>query len=158
MFNPDCWWPSRYGECDQVGTLNEIGPTQIVAAARLVRAGTVYDLGRTLHADVPRFPGRFWQQTLVPTAHLNNARRPDGEPEGWGRNHVNWMTELVTGTLQIGTQLDGLNHLQYVVDSGFFPSSSSVNPSQTIITNALRVGDHLLERMGVIAMADAATR
>ncbi len=29
-----------------------------------------------------------------------------------GQNHVNWMTELVTGTLQIGTQLDGLNHLQ----------------------------------------------
>jgi choline dehydrogenase-like flavoprotein len=36
----------------------------------------------------------------------------------------------------------------YVVDSSFFASSSSVNPSLTIIANALRVGDHLLERMG----------
>jgi kynurenine formamidase len=106
------WWPSRYGEGDQLGSLNEITPAKVAAAARLVRAGTVYDLGRTLHADVPHFPGRFWQQTLVSTAHLNNPRRPGGGPGGWGRNKVNWLIELVTGTLQIGTQLDGLNHLQ----------------------------------------------
>jgi choline dehydrogenase-like flavoprotein len=37
----------------------------------------------------------------------------------------------------------------YVVDASFFPSSSSVNPSLTIIANALRVGDHLLARMGM---------
>ncbi len=36
----------------------------------------------------------------------------------------------------------------YVVDSSFFRSSSSVNPSLTIIANALRVGDRLLERLG----------
>ncbi|MGQ4646701.1 GMC oxidoreductase [Lyngbya aestuarii] len=35
----------------------------------------------------------------------------------------------------------------YVVDGSFFCSSSSVNPTLTIIANALRVGDHLLERM-----------
>jgi choline dehydrogenase-like flavoprotein len=37
----------------------------------------------------------------------------------------------------------------YVVDGSFFPSSAAVNPALTIIANALRVGDHLLERMGV---------
>jgi choline dehydrogenase-like flavoprotein len=36
----------------------------------------------------------------------------------------------------------------YVVDSSFFPSSAAVNPSLTIIANALRVGDHLAERLG----------
>jgi len=36
----------------------------------------------------------------------------------------------------------------YVVDASFFPSSSSVNPSLTIIANALRIGDHLRERLG----------
>ena len=35
----------------------------------------------------------------------------------------------------------------YVVDSSFFPSSSAVNPALTIMANALRVGEHLLERM-----------
>ena len=36
----------------------------------------------------------------------------------------------------------------YVVDASFFPSSSAVNPALTIIANALRVGDHLLARLG----------
>ena len=106
------WWPSRYGPDDQIGSLNEISPLKIVEAARLVRQGVVYDLGRELHADVPHFPGRFWQQTLVSNAHLANPGRPGGMMGGWGKNQVNWVIELVTGTLQIGTQLDGLNHLQ----------------------------------------------
>ncbi len=36
----------------------------------------------------------------------------------------------------------------YVVDASFFPSSGAVNPSLTIIANALRVGDHLKSRLG----------
>ena len=35
----------------------------------------------------------------------------------------------------------------YVVDASFFPSSGAVNPGLTIIANALRVGDHLKERL-----------
>ena len=37
----------------------------------------------------------------------------------------------------------------YVVDGSFFPSSAAVNPALTIIANALRVGDHLLQRLRV---------
>jgi len=40
-------------------------------------------------------------------------------------------------------ELDNL----YVVDASFFPSSSAVNPALTIMANALRVGDHLIERL-----------
>jgi choline dehydrogenase-like flavoprotein len=36
----------------------------------------------------------------------------------------------------------------YVVDGSFFPSSGAVNPALTIMANALRVGDHILERLG----------
>ncbi len=39
----------------------------------------------------------------------------------------------------------------YVVDTSFFPSISAVNPALTAMANALRVGDHLLERMGATA-------
>jgi choline dehydrogenase-like flavoprotein len=35
----------------------------------------------------------------------------------------------------------------YVVDGSFFPSSAAVNPALTIMANALRVGDHLAERL-----------
>jgi choline dehydrogenase-like flavoprotein len=44
-------------------------------------------------------------------------------------------------------ELDNL----YVVDTSFFPSIGAVNPALTAMANALRVGDHLLERMGVPA-------
>jgi choline dehydrogenase-like flavoprotein len=40
----------------------------------------------------------------------------------------------------------------YVVDGSFFPSSGAVNPALTIMANALRVGDHLAERLGVGAV------
>jgi choline dehydrogenase-like flavoprotein len=36
----------------------------------------------------------------------------------------------------------------YVVDTSFFPSIGAVNPALTAIANALRVGDHLVERLG----------
>jgi choline dehydrogenase-like flavoprotein len=36
----------------------------------------------------------------------------------------------------------------YVVDTSFFPSIGAVNPALTAMANAVRVGDHLLERMG----------
>ena len=40
-------------------------------------------------------------------------------------------------------ELDNL----YVVDTSFFPSIGAVNPSLTAIANAIRVGDHLLQRL-----------
>ena len=53
-----------------------------------------------------------------------------------------------TRKLGPGRQLQGprLDNL-YVVDTSFFPSSSAVNPALTAMANALRVGDHLLERL-----------
>jgi choline dehydrogenase-like flavoprotein len=47
----------------------------------------------------------------------------------------------------------------YVVDGSFFPSSGAVNPALTIMANALRVGDRILERLGArVADAVAARR
>jgi choline dehydrogenase-like flavoprotein len=36
----------------------------------------------------------------------------------------------------------------YVVDSSFFVSATAVNPTLTIIADALRVADHLIGRLG----------
>ena len=41
-------------------------------------------------------------------------------------------------------ELDNL----YVVDTSFFPSIGAVNPALTAMANALRVGEHLRERLG----------
>jgi len=51
-----------------------------------------------------------------------------------------------TSALDVNCKAHDLDNL-YVVDASFFVSSTAVNPSLTIIANALRVGDHLLERM-----------
>src|SRR3972149_8387989 len=106
------WWPSKYGADDQIGALNEITPEKRVAAARLVRQGKVYDLGRVLDENVTALPGRSFRQSLVTSAHLLNRRGPDAGPMGWGENNVNWIVEIVSGTSQMGTHLDALNHLQ----------------------------------------------
>lgn len=51
-----------------------------------------------------------------------------------------------TSVLDLNCRTHDVDNL-YVVDGGFFPSNSGVNPTLTIIANALRVGDHLAERM-----------
>jgi choline dehydrogenase-like flavoprotein len=52
-----------------------------------------------------------------------------------------------TSALDPACKAHDLDNL-YVVDGSFFPSSAAVNPALTIMANALRVGDHLRERLG----------
>jgi kynurenine formamidase len=105
------WWPSPFGADDQVGMLNHVSDASRAAALRLVRSGRLYDLGRVLDEDVPVFPGRYFRQTLVTTAHHSNGG-------GLGANRVNWITEQIAGTQQMGTHLDALSHLQ-IGDRGY---------------------------------------
>lgn len=51
-----------------------------------------------------------------------------------------------TSVLDLNCRTHDVDNL-YVVDSSFFCSSAAVNPTLTVIANALRVGDHLLERL-----------
>ncbi|MGK7922671.1 MAG: GMC family oxidoreductase, partial [Trichodesmium sp.] len=51
-----------------------------------------------------------------------------------------------TSVLDINCRTHDVDNL-YVVDSSFFPSSAAVTPALTIIANALRVGEHLKERL-----------
>jgi hypothetical protein len=93
-------------------SLNEITPEVAASAARLVRTGEVVDLGRVLDDDTPKFPGRYWHQTVDASPHFVNRRRPDAHGTGWGRNEINWITEIHAGTFQVGTQLDSIGHIQ----------------------------------------------
>jgi choline dehydrogenase-like flavoprotein len=52
-----------------------------------------------------------------------------------------------TSVLDTDCRAHELDNL-YVVDTSFFPSIGAVNPALTAMANALRVGDHLLERLG----------
>ena len=57
-------------------------------------------------------------------------------------------TDPADSVLDVDCKAHELDNL-YVVDTSFFPSISAVNPALTAMANALRVGDHLLERLGV---------
>src|SRR4051794_20861672 len=100
------WWPSPWGADDELGMLNHIDDAKRLAALATVRDGRLYDLGRVLDEHVPVFPGRAFHQTLVTTAHHANMG-------GVGENRVNWITEVISGTTQLGTHLDALSHLQF---------------------------------------------
>src|SRR5438128_2390879 len=102
---PTSWWPSPFGTDDEIGMLNHLTDAKRLQAISLVRSGRLYDLGRVLDERVPVFPGRAFHQTLVTTAHHANMG-------GVGDNRVNWITEVISGTTQLGTHLDALSHLQ----------------------------------------------
>ncbi len=59
---------------------------------------------------------------------------------------IRFGRDTKTSALDVNCKAHDLDNL-YVVDASFFPSSGAVNPALTIMANALRVGDHLLERL-----------
>jgi choline dehydrogenase-like flavoprotein len=69
---------------------------------------------------------------LAGVAHQNGTIRFGNDPK--------------TSALDRDCKAHDLDNL-YVVDGSFFPSSGAVNPALTIIANALRVGDRILERL-----------
>ena len=75
---------------------------------------------------------------LAGVAHQNGTLRFGRDP--------------ATSVVDVNCKAHDLDNL-YVVDGSFFPSSGAVNPALTIMANALRVGDHLLERLGVAGTA-----
>src|SRR5439155_1749392 len=62
-----------------------------------------------------------------------------------------------TSVLDLNCRAHDVDNL-YVVDASFFVSSGAVNPTLTIVANALRVGDHLLERLGARNSRSSRTR
>jgi choline dehydrogenase-like flavoprotein len=60
---------------------------------------------------------------------------------------IRFGTDPASSALDVNCRAHEVDNL-YVVDTSFFPSIGAVNPSLTAIANALRVGDHLIERLG----------
>lgn len=55
-------------------------------------------------------------------------------------------TDPASSVLDLNCKAHGVDNL-YVTDASFFPSIGAVNPTLTIIANALRVGDHIADRL-----------
>jgi choline dehydrogenase-like flavoprotein len=59
---------------------------------------------------------------------------------------VRFGNDPKSSALDVNCKAHDLDNL-YVVDGSFFVSSGAVNPALTIMANALRVGEHIIERM-----------
>ncbi len=89
-------------------------------------------LGMHPHHLIPRNAYLKTDIPLAGVAHQSGTCRFGKDPK--------------TSVLDTNCKAHELDNL-YVVDTSFFPSIGAVNPSLTAMANALRVGDHLLQKM-----------
>ncbi len=68
---------------------------------------------------------------------------------------VRFGTDPASSVLDPWCKAHELDNL-YVVDTSFFVTSAAVNPTLTTVANAMRVGDHLKERLGATTQPDKA--
>ncbi|ATW52124.1 GMC family oxidoreductase [Streptomyces xantholiticus] len=96
-------------------------------------AGMLEELGMHPHRLLPHMVYLHKDMPIGATAHQAGTVRFGEDPD--------------SSALDVNCRAHDLDNL-YVVDAGFFPSIGAVNPSLTVMANALRVGDHLVERLG----------
>ena len=92
--------PSRWGADDARGAMNLLTPERVQRAARLIRAGTIIEIGRVLEPAMPFFGTRRFD------VHLKRSGTPAGA------NRLSGNEEVVIGEIgHVGTQLDGFPHI-----------------------------------------------
>jgi kynurenine formamidase len=97
--------PSKWGAGDERGAGNHMKPETVLRAARLIRTGEVFELGRVLSSAMPMFgTRRFELHTKRTVMNPGSNRRGSNE-------------EIVVAEIgQVGTQFDGFSH-QTIGDS-----------------------------------------
>ena len=108
-------------------------PNNLEGHQRLI--GKLKGMLKTIGCQEKLFPRALFVGQRIPlagVAHQNGTLRFGHDP--------------ATSVLNPDCRAHELDNL-YVVDGSFFPSSGAVNPALTIMANALRVGDHLRERL-----------
>jgi kynurenine formamidase len=91
--------PSKWGKDDQRGSGNHMKPETVLKAARLIKTGEVFELGRVLQEGMPMPAGRRFE--IV-------TKRTRNDP---GTNHRGSNEELIVAEMgQVGTQFDTFSH------------------------------------------------
>ena len=134
-----CNW-GRWGDDDEIGTLNFVTPEKRVRAARLVKTGKSFDLGMPFDKDGPFPPGGFrinpvHVMTFMPS---DTAHAPDG---------MITSDDMVIMGLQAATQWDSLAHVGY--DGLFYNNvaASAVNHVAGATRNSFaKAVQHLISR------------
>jgi choline dehydrogenase-like flavoprotein len=101
----------------------------------------LYEKLKSMLGEIGMHPGHL----LPHHAYLKNEIPVAGVAHQAGT--CRFGSDPATSVLDTNCKAHELDNL-YVVDTSFFPSIGAVNPALTAMANAMRVGDHLLERLG----------
>jgi kynurenine formamidase len=99
----EAWHPSRHGAGDTLGAVNNLSPEGVRRAVGLVKLGKVYSLAVPTGPDSPAYGGRSYKVQITPA--------PGKEPPSGGPDAPTGYDEVVTTSMGIGTQMDGLGHV-----------------------------------------------
>jgi kynurenine formamidase len=102
---PNNW--GRWGEDDQRGTQNLIGPEERIAAAQLVKTGKIFSLALPLRHDAPVWPPRPAPQRL---ATMTGSDAVVGSPANAPAPGFQWSDDILTVSTHGSTHWDGLAH------------------------------------------------
>lgn len=95
----------RWGERDELGTVNFIDSHKVLQAAKMVRRGDIYPLSVAVDRDGPQL-GRTRRDN--PTHFMTDLPRDNVRPDGTGTSDGTVLLPT-----QSGTQWDGLAHKSY---------------------------------------------
>ncbi|MDT7951964.1 MAG: GMC family oxidoreductase [Acetobacteraceae bacterium] len=90
-------------------------------------------------------PMNAWPQLISRDLYLGKNIPIGGTAHQAGT--LRFGTDPADSVLDVHCKAHELDNL-YVTDASFFPSIGAVNPTLTIIANALRVADHIKQRLG----------
>ncbi len=99
----DDWYPSKYGEDDTLGAINNLSEKKVRQAAKLVTKGKTYRLGVVTGRESPAYPPRQYSMTIL--------QLDDGTGTPLGSNEATGNDDLMTLWMGIGSQIDGLGHM-----------------------------------------------
>jgi len=104
----------KWGKDDEIGTLNYVGPEEILAATKLVKTGKVFSLALNYDQHGPqggksKYPalGRF------NPIHLMTRTGTDAYSGVLDHRKIRGTDDIIIMPLQCGTQWDGLGHILY---------------------------------------------
>jgi kynurenine formamidase len=100
----------RWGPDDEIGTLNNVAPEDIVSAGKLIRKGKVFSLALNFDNNGPqngRWGNRF---NPIHTMLTSGVDAVAGKHESIG---LRYADDMVSMPLQCGTQWDALGHIFY---------------------------------------------
>ncbi|MFH0872067.1 MAG: cyclase family protein [bacterium] len=142
----------NYGPNDQVGSLNEMTPASVAAAANLVKKGKIYDLDAGRFRGMPLWPGH-------PPYEVITFRTPMGldnqKDQGWLQTnndvHIGFISEVMIGTMHTGCHMDSLAHITVGQDHHWYngkqdpdlgdwgPLKSDISTTPPVVTRGVMI-------------------